>query len=377
MRTILLLHQSAELYGSDKMLLALASGLERSRFRAIVLLPEEGPLAEALCAAGIEVRVVPLLLAERSCWSLAGLLSLPQRLRTSLAAIDAAVAGEQIDWVHSNTLALLSGAFWARRRRLPHLWHVHEIVEHPKLAKVAFGWLLRRYADRVVCVSQAVADFWLTVCPALRGRMRVVHNGIETEPAAVALPHADAREAPLTIGLVGRINRWKGQLLLLRAFEQLADPGLRLLFVGSAPPGQEHFLQQLEAAIAASPCAAQIRIHPFTRDIDAVWQEIDIAVVPSTEPEPFGLVALEAMRAGKPVVAAAHGGLREIVVDGESGLWVAPGDVGALVAALARLAGDGGLCASMGAAGRARCRAQFSLSAHLRAFETLYAEMTQ
>jgi glycosyltransferase involved in cell wall biosynthesis len=97
-----------------------------------------------------------------------------------------------------------------------------------------------------------------------------------------------------------------------------------------------------------------------------VWAASQIAVVPSTEPEPFGRVAIEAMAHSLPVVAAAHGGLTEIVVDGQTGHLVAPADPSALAAAIGKLASEPALRNRLGAAGRIRQHSHFTQQEHDR-----------
>jgi len=110
----------------------------------------------------------------------------------------------------------------------------------------------------------------------------------------------------------------------------------------------------------------------FQTDIWRIWSASDIAVLPSTEPESFGMVALEAMAAGKPVVAAAHGGPLDIVIDGKTGTLVAPNDAVALADAIATLAQDKTARERMGRAGLQRLDEQFSLRNYVRGFEQLY-----
>jgi glycosyltransferase involved in cell wall biosynthesis len=100
---------------------------------------------------------------------------------------------------------------------------------------------------------------------------------------------------------------------------------------------------------------------PFVSDIYNVWRASDIAVVPSTEPEPFGMVAIEAMACGLPVVAAAHGGLLDIVLDGQTGLLFEPRDASALAEQLFCLACDPQLRLQLGQAGAMRQLSVFSL----------------
>jgi glycosyltransferase involved in cell wall biosynthesis len=103
----------------------------------------------------------------------------------------------------------------------------------------------------------------------------------------------------------------------------------------------------------------------FVADIYPVWSASDIAVVPSLEPEPFGMVAIEAMACGLPVLAARHGGLLDIVEDGVTGLFFEPRDARSLAEMLFRLLKDPQLRARMGVAGAQRQRAMFSLQTQI------------
>jgi glycosyltransferase involved in cell wall biosynthesis len=95
-------------------------------------------------------------------------------------------------------------------------------------------------------------------------------------------------------------------------------------------------------------------------------------LVPSTEPEPFGLVAVEAMLAGKPVIGANHGGLTEIVVHEATGLLVKPGDVVSLGEAMTFFITHQEAAARMGETGKERAHLYFSVQSYTRAFETLF-----
>jgi glycosyltransferase involved in cell wall biosynthesis len=167
--------------------------------------------------------------------------------------------------------------------------------------------------------------------------------------------------------LVGRINWWKGQSLLVEAFSYVvASTGTRarLAIIGSAPPGQEHYEHELAEVVAKSGCSDRIVIVPYRVDINTVWNAADVVVIPSTEPEPFGRVAIEAMAFAKPVIAAAHGGLLEIIDHGVTGLLVTPRDSLALSLAMKTLLSDEVLRKSMGDAGLLRQRAQFSVAGY-------------
>lgn len=363
------------------MLLALVGKLDSAKFYPIVLLPVDGPLVAELQAAGIECHVVEITRLSRATLSLRGLLSLPFNLLKSMRAIDRVLAERAIDIVHSNTLAVLSGPLWARWHRVPHIWHVHEIIVHPKFVRKAYAYLLSWFADCIVCVSQATKANLEQDKPALASKIKVVWNGLErSEPANSDAVRAyrekiGISENELLVTLVGRINRLKGQALLVEAAGLLWQQGvrdIRYVLVGSAPDGQAHFLEKLQQAINQSPAKAVFTLQGFTNDLLTVWDASDIAVIPSTEPESFGMVALEAMAAAKPVIAANHGGLSEIVVAGETGLLVKPGSASDLAEAIKLLVADAPFRKKLGEAGELRYRKEFTLERYVENISVIY-----
>lgn len=387
---VLFVHHSSDLYGSDRVLLEVVHALRLSGGEPIVVLPGGGPLVQALRDRGIEVHPVEpmqVMKLSRSILTSAGVLRLFAAIPRALATLDRCVAGRSIELVHTNTLAVLAGALWARRRRVAHLWHVHEIVEHPRAAARAFPWLVRMLADSVVCNSFATQRWLLSAEPSLACRSRVIWNGVSpregtVDPKAMRALHQDFRPhgASLAMGLVGRINRWKGQEQLLAAAELLHARGISdfsIVFVGTAPTGQEHLEFKLRRRIAASPMASRVVMAGFMPDVAPAYAALDIVCVPSTEAEPFGLVAVEAMAAGRPVVASSIGGLPEIVIHGRTGLLHPPGDAPALAEHLASLLADSEQRAALGHEGRRRFEAEFTVGAMTRRFLDLFAVLAR
>jgi glycosyltransferase involved in cell wall biosynthesis len=386
MPTVLMLHQSAELYGSDRVALNVAGGLVRAGFEMIAILPQDGPLLPALRTAGVECHVAPVGKVARSDLSLSGILTRPLELARGLNAIGRALGGRRPDLVYSNTLAVTAGAVWAKLRGVKHLWHVHEIVLRPRMISRLYPLALQFLADRVVCNSTATRGWLVGARASLADRSAVVWNGVD-ETGMCCVGTRDRIRANLgyhagdiVIALVGRINDWKGQEVLVEAAELLWTRGrrdVRFLIVGGPPPGQPEPLERLHRMIARSPVRDAIQLLDFTRDIAGVWEACDVAVVPSTAPEPFGLVAVEAMAAVRPVVAARHGGVLDIVEEEVTGLFVTPGDAPALAEAIARLADDAGLRTRMGRAGQARQRRLFSAAAQAQAIASICRALVQ
>ncbi|MES2131312.1 MAG: glycosyltransferase family 4 protein [Bacteroidota bacterium] len=375
MKNILFIHQSAELYGSDKTLLLLVTQFKAKGINPIVVLPQNGPLLTILQENKIHVILAPVLKISRTMFGFKNMLSLPFQISSSIKIINEACKNNKIDLVYSNTLAVLIGLIYARRNKIKHIWHVHEIIESPQIVKKIFKKLISlKVNSKIIFNSYATQAFWENEQAGKTGSV-VVWNGVskEREPINNAIIEDirtnlfDVKSTDIVIALVGRINKWKGQKLLLEAFKKIVPKAdnLKLIFVGSPPPNQEIYLDDLKIKIVEDKMQDQVRIIPFQNNIWNIWQSVDIAVVPSTEPEPFGLVAIEAMLCGKPVIAANHGGLKEIVVQNETGILFEPNQVLELEKALSKLILEKDTRELMGKKGYERAIADFTLEQYV------------
>ncbi|MEA2355005.1 MAG: hypothetical protein QOD61_1134 [Solirubrobacteraceae bacterium] len=372
-RTVLLVHSSAGAYGADRQLALIAGGLDPGRYRAVVVLATDGPLAGELRAAGVETRVAPVAVLRRGELTPGGL----ARLAWRLAATSGLGRGRDLALVHSNTSVTLSGALAARRAGVPHLWHVREI--YTERAWPAYRRLLGT-AAALACVSAAVRDQF----PAGDPRARVLADGLalpggDAGPAGPGLPDGrpkgPAAGAPLACLVLGRMSSWKGQDVLLRALARV--PGAVAVVAGDAWPGQEHYEHGLRRLAGELGLAERVRFTGFVTDPRALYAAADVVVVPSTRPDPLPNAALEAAAAGCCVVASRHGGLPEIVRDGVTGLLVAPGDPVALGAALRRIDADRELGRRLGAAAAADVRVRFAPGRLLAGVQDLYDELVR
>lgn len=364
MKNILFIHQSAELYGSDKTLLVFLSRLNRQEFFPLVVLPSEGPLKTELEKLNIQVEIMPVLKVYRKMFTPANLFSFFKGYKKSVKALDALHARYRFDVVYSNTLAVLLGMVYAKKRNIRHVWHVHEIITTPKPVADFFAKALKRNADVVICNSYATQDNLTKRVHGLEPKCVVVHNGLDVERTNTVMhePLKGYTATDVVVTLLGRIGWFKGHKWLLQAYiEHLKDSGIKLIFAGSPVPGQESYQHELEEIIATNNLQDRVTILPFTKALQPIWDVTTIAVVPSTEPEPFGLVAIEAMLEKKPVVASNHGGLKEIVVDNQTGFLVEPQNTKALADALLQLASNAALREQFARAGYERATTVFTL----------------
>lgn len=380
MKNILFIHQSAELYGSDKTLLLLLKYLDKTKYSPVVVLPFDGPLKLEIEKENITVVIAPVLKLYRKMFTPKNLLKFFRDIRTSVSILDNLNKQYNFDLVYSNTLAVLLGMIYARKRKIKHIWHVHEIIVHPKVIASFFPKLLNKYSDVVICNSFATMKNLVDRKRELEKKTIVIYNGIESEKSkAIIFSREDFgyNDDDIIITLVGRISRLKGHKWLLNTylkhFDQKAN--VKLLFVGSPVEGQEYYLTDIEQFIIENKLEKRVKIISFTKNLSQVWKITDIAIMPSSEAESFGLVAVEAMLAKKPVIGSNHGGLTEVIIDYETGFLVEPNNVAALSVALSKLIDNPVLRKSFGENGYQRAIKEFSVDQYVQSFETIFSEM--
>ena len=185
-------------------------------------------------------------------------------------------------------------------------------------------------------------------------------------------------DSDILISLIGRINRTKGQTLLLEAIGYIDKNIVKntyFLIVGGAPPGQDHFLSTLKDKIQASAFKDKVILKPFTKQTSIIWAATDIVVVPSTGPEAFGLVAVEGMVYGKPVIGAEIGGLSEIIQHEKTGILFEPNNAVQLANALSLLILNRNLSKKYGEDGLVRFNENFTEEKFVEKMELIYENL--
>ena len=379
MKRILYLHAGAEMYGADKVLLELIKGLNPQEFEAHVILPNDGVLVEALRQVGAQVSVLDYPILRRKYFNPKGILEYLKSYRRYSQKIAQYVRENGIDLVHNNTTAVLEGIYLKRKVKLPLIWHVHEIIVKPKAISDFINFLMGRYADKIVTVSNAVANHVKQSRYVKDDQVQVIYNGVdnavyhEMDASAVREQFGIAQEA-LVIGMVGRVNAWKGQDDFLEAVTPIlqANPKAVAFLAGSAFEGEEWRVDELEKAISDSPVAGQIKRIDYYSKTTELYNMFDIFVLPSTNPDPLPTVVLESMACGKPVVGYRHGGVCEMVAEGTNGLLAAPNQPAELSKAIEELANNTEKRAQFGKASVQRQKEFFSLESYIRNFSELY-----
>lgn len=361
-RRILYVSHLASLSGAEQALLRLIGALDRTRVQPWVVLPSEGPLREKLDAVGSRTEVLPIAWwIPATNWSSAEffgqLAGLPERVE-GLCAL-ASEGGAEL--IHTNTIVTIEGALAAARLGLPHVWHQRSLFwpghfPPPYFDHVAFFFsVVDQLSDHVLCMSREIEREFPSDCRLaprsviLDGPEKSALIGGPVEPREAIARRYGLEPGSRLLACVGGIQRRKGQLDLVEAAALLVArfPDLVLVLCGDASDAEYH--ARVLRRIEALRLGARFRFPGFQSDVRSLLAHCELLVHPAHS-EGFGLVIIEAMAAGKPVVATRSGGPEEIVEDGVSGLLVPVGDPAALAAAIARVLDEPRLAGAMGRA---------------------------
>lgn len=352
--------------GTEGQVLEIASRLDRRRFEVSVCsLKGADIIAHELRARGVRV----ITLDGRGAWDV--------RVLYRLARV---ILVERPDVIH----AFL---FWANfiSRVLGRLLRVPVLISSYRDILLWAKWRNRLcdrftagWAHAATCCSEAVRRFALSEVGGDERKYITIHNGVDvarfTSSRTATRADVGLREGIPVIGTVGRlIEPGKGIAVLLQGMAQLAGPpaslSCQLLIVGDGPARR-----QLHALGERLGISSRVVFAGMRRDIVDLLPLLDVFVMPSLS-EGFGIAIVEAMAAGRSVVASAIGGIPEIVQHEETGLLVPPGDPVALAAALHDLLTRPDRARALGACGRQRARERFSIEVVVKRHEDLYERL--
>lgn len=382
LKKILLVHNSADIYGASRSLLRLAQRLDRSRFTPIVLLPEKGPLQNLLADSGIEVLIFPRLrVITRSVLRSPSLLPWLLGFVPSAQALARLAREKNIALIHTNTGVICNSALAARFAGIPHIWHIRDWFQE-------FGPLWKPYSRYILALSKKV----LCVSRAIAGqfppspKIKVLNNGIDLSefPPITPQERLEARnafgfsESDLVAGTVGRLKFFrKGQEFLIQAAAQLQAQGkpLKLILAGGPAPGAEDHFERMRQLAGQLGLADRVVFTGEIANPRPAYAAMDLFALPSAQSEPFGGVVMEAMSLGLPIIGTNIGGTPDQIADGETGILVPPADPDRLASAIEKLLADSQLRLSMGRGGRSRVQKEFPISAMVERLEKIYGEL--
>ena len=310
-----------------------ASILERGWIPLVV--SNGGPMVRELDRLGVQH--IPLPVHSKKPWV----------IKDNIGKLEAVIREHKVDIVHARSRAPAWSAFYAAQNA-----HVHFVTTFhgtynlgPFNLKQPYNQIMTR-GERVIAISQFIANHMQAVYHTEPGKIRVVHRGVDIDkfdPTRVSqeriIQLAQRWRLPdgyPVVMLPGRLTRWKGQEVLIEALAVLGRRDIRCLLVGS-DQGRSAYSEELQALVERKGLTDVVHIVGECNDMPAAYMLTDVVVSASTDPEAFGRVIVEAQGMGRPVVATDNGAGRENVLDGQTGLLVPPKDPAALALALDRV----------------------------------------
>ena len=349
--------------GAERALVQLVLRLDRSRWNPVVFcLSKPGTLVADLEQAGIPVEC----LGAGSIGNVSVLPRLVRRLRRVRPAI------LQTFLFHANIIGRIAG----RLAGVPVIVSGIRVAEHRSGFRLWLDRITERMVTRHVCVSQAVADFSIERGGLSPEKIVVIPNGVDVERFQNA-PLADLSQYEIppgsrTLLFVGRLDPQKGPRLLLQAVRGLfpVHRNLHLLMVGDGPLATE-----LKEWVCAQRLESRIHFAGWRPDVPSLLKAADVLVLPSRW-EGMPNVVLEAMAAGRPVVATRVEGVSELVTDRETGLLVEPGSTETLAGGIALLLAEPDLGRSAGKKAQQVSKERFTIDAVASAYADLYVNLS-
>jgi glycosyltransferase involved in cell wall biosynthesis len=364
-RTLVHFIDSAEFGGVERVLLTLLATLDRERWRPVLMhYPEPGlgPLLEGARRLGVETRAVPPRRGERAAVRVPRLVRAFRRERP-------AILHAHLNWQLACTYDLLAAAL-ARipgRVATQHLFVNGGSRRYPILHR-----LVSLCVHRYIAVSSEVARRLLRASRCSPSKVVIIHNGVEHElfqrAANATLRNAltNGVERPVVLA-VGRLASQKGFRYLLEAARLLPEPIFVLV-------GEGDRRAKLEDQARTLGIVDRVRFLGYRSDIPELLASCDLMVLPSLY-EGLPISIMEAMAAGKPVVATDIPGTDEVVVHGETGFLVPPEEPAALARDIRKVLEDGVLARRMGEAGRVRVQGKFAGAAMARSVMDVYDDV--
>jgi glycosyltransferase involved in cell wall biosynthesis len=349
--------------GAERSTIDIAKALAANGFRALVA-SSGGRMERELIAGGGQLIRMPL--ASKA----------PSNILANARGIADIIRKQNVCLVHARSRApAWSALLAARRTGVPLITTYHGIYNAKGPLKRWYNSVMAR-GDAVIANSEWTARHILAAYRFQPKRLTIISRGLDLEyfdPGHVAPERVQtvrnwwlAKDNDRVVLLPGRLTRWKGQLVLVRAFAQMRregrlPEGVRAVIAGSAQ-GRHPYVSEIIDEIAQHGLKDVMIVTDHLEDMAAAYLAAEIVVSASTDPEAFGRVPPEAAAMGRAVIATDHGGARETVRPGESGLLVKPGSATALAAALLELlARSPEELAAMGAKGRAHIEANYTV----------------
>lgn len=380
---VLFVSHSPALAGAERSLLLLLRNIDRNCFDPIVVLPTSGPLKKEIECLNIKTYEVksPWWVRGRhnAFWTIVQFGHCMVREVLALPSLYQIIKHEQIDVVYTNTVVIFSGAISAFIARIPHIWHIREIIPgnpnlyfffpNKLLFRLVLGW-----SSVIIANSNATAAQFQE--SGSTQKIKVIYNAVDPEEFKVSAPSPNidgVSPEDWLVSVVGTLQRRKGQDDAIRAVKIAKEsiPNVKLLLIGS---GDKSFTGDLKRMVSKLNLSGKVVFTGYRHDVPQILAHCKALLVPSWE-EPFGRTTIEAMVAGVPVIGTNSGGTKEIIEEGITGYLVLPRDPLKMAEKMVELYNHPELANKMGNNGKKIAKEKFTPRLYTRSIEETILEV--
>jgi glycosyltransferase involved in cell wall biosynthesis len=243
-------------------------------------------------------------------------------------------------------------------------------MDYPEANNWYTRYLYNQKVDGVIAISRKIVEL-LVQAGVDPEKIRLIYSGIDLRRFEPAASDCGVQNEEIVVGMAAVLEERKGHRFLLEAARQLKAQGCRIQYYLAGEGSLRKSLEEMSSRLGLKE---NVRFLGFVADMPAFLSKVDIFVLPSLF-EGLGVSVLEAMAAGKPVIASRVGGLAELVIDAVTGFLVGPGDIEGLAGAILKLEGDRAMIGEMGRKGRERVRENFTMEQMARQNEEYYYDL--
>jgi glycosyltransferase involved in cell wall biosynthesis len=329
---ILFLSHTGELDGAEQSLLLTLRNINRTYFEPIVVLPSSGPLETEINKLAIRTFILQYKwwLNTSNSYLISGLL-LVRTIICELLVLPSfikTIKNEQIDIVYTNSIVTFSGAISASILRIPHIWHIREIIPknsdlHFFFPNIFLFYIIMKFSSRIIAISNAVAEQF--PAKSFSKKIKVIPNGIDLRDFTISSPVLNIskiKPEDWLVTVIGTLQVRKAQADAISAIKIVKEeiPNIKLVFFGDGGRKYKALLKKLVSKLDLDDA---VLFEGRRKDILQIIKCFKVVVVPSIE-EPFGRVTIEAMASGLPVIGTNSGGTKEIILNGITGYLIPP-----------------------------------------------------
>jgi glycosyltransferase involved in cell wall biosynthesis len=315
MKKILFINGSNVIGGGELSLVSIAKSFTNS----CVLSFDYGPFTELLKKEKIS-SIVPTstksFLSIKKGHSISSLFAMSKSIITSIFEARRIIKDYDIVYCNSQKGIIfgITASFFLKKTYIIHIRDMLDNPRIPKYHKLILKYLIILKKPIIIANSKATANSLRNI--GINNNINVIYNGIK--PSVLY----NKKTEKFIVAMFSRISPWKGQKEFIEAAQKIDDPGIEYWIVGDALFGEDNYKQEILDMVKNTNLEDRIKFLGYVKDPLNYMQNIDVLVLPSIEPEPFGRVVIEAMFLKKVVVATNMGGPTEIIDDEKDGLLI-------------------------------------------------------